>query len=893
MNGADKRLTGSCGACRSTVPPTPESKVNRPALSSIDYRVGTFASFREAMLQAISRQPELSGWSARTSEGGGYGIALLEMWAYMADIPTFYQERAASEAFLRTALLDESVLKLARLLDYRPAPGKAAETHLAFRAEKDSKVLVPAGLRVQSVPVQDERPQKFETLEAFEARTDLNKITVYPAQVSDTPLAAGRTSGLGVSDLGHLATGDNVVFYEECCSATATTKGVPPKRMKVVFGAGDDPPTKKRAMEAVEGMEHSFEETMRRTMEMLEEELIGSAATYPSAAVHVEDKSVEDIRTRDWRRELTWAPPVRRGFPANTGVHAWIGKMRLFGHNAPDEFPVPRIDTDGNLTWQTEDYDHASSARSVTAGTELDLDSTYDNLKLNTEILVVCPSAGVVKRTTVVSIEQASVQAGPADAVGRLHSTVSRIQVNEVLPVSEVGGLDARDTVIYELTGPEVDLMDWRYADSVAGSAVYVPLEELNVRASEAGDLFPDGRSILLEGEDGTTHAASVTNCTAAADHLKIEFTPSLPTAFDSATAVLHGNVARAGHGEKVAGEVLGSGSPAEAFQAFSLRKSPVTFTPDPSSPHGATSTLEVRADGVLWKEVRRLYGSGSGDRVYTTETDAEGVKTVRFGDGERGARPPAGRKNITATYRQGIGKTGNVPANTLKTLLDRPKGLREVRNPADATGGVEPEGREETRSGTPNSVRTFDRVVSLRDFEDAARDFVGVAKARAGCTWDGETRLVVLTAAGDDGAAVEGKLKSDLRAYLDARRDPNRLLRIQKHVPVAILSEVELNVDEAYEPSDVRAAVEKVLLEHFAFKNRGLGQAVHLSDLYGIIQDVDGVDSLRITRLQFKNPDDEHPGAGGNPVLPHLWLLPRELATVEDAASDAIITAR
>ena len=233
------------------------------------------------------------------------------------------------------------------------------------------------------------------------------------------------------------------------------------------------------------------------------------------------------------------------------------------------------------------------------------------------------------------------------------------------------------------------------------------------------------------------------------------------------------------------------------------------------------------------------------------------------------------------------------MPANTLKTLLDRPKGLREVRNPADATGGVEPEGREETRSGAPNSVRTFDRVVSLRDFEDAARDFVGVAKARAECRWDGETRLVVLTAAGDDGAAVEGKLKSDLRAYLDARRDPNRLLRIQKHVPVAVLFEGDLDVDEAYEPADVRAAAEKVLLLHFAFKNRGLGQAVHLSDLYGIMQDVDGVESLRITRLEFKNPDDEHPGAGGDPVLPHLWLLPRELATIENAASDVIITTR
>ena len=63
-------------------------------------------------------------WTARGSDD--YGIALLEMWAYLADILTFYQERIANEAFLRTALLRASVLRLAALLDYRPAPGVAA-----------------------------------------------------------------------------------------------------------------------------------------------------------------------------------------------------------------------------------------------------------------------------------------------------------------------------------------------------------------------------------------------------------------------------------------------------------------------------------------------------------------------------------------------------------------------------------------------------------------------------------------------------------------------------------------------------------------------------------------------------------------------------------------------
>ena len=39
----------------------------------------------------------------------------------------------------------------------------------------------------------------------------------------------------------------------------------------------------------------------------------------------------------------------------------------------------------------------------------------------------------------------------------------------------------------------------------------------------------------------------------------------------------------------------------------------------------------------------------------YVVETGADGVTTIRFGDGVMGARPAAGRE-VTATYRPGVG---------------------------------------------------------------------------------------------------------------------------------------------------------------------------------------------------------------------------------------------
>ena len=68
--------------------------------------MGTFASFREAMIQALgstivdaggNESRPLTGLTARTPDD--FGIALIEMWAYIADILTFYQERIANEVY--------------------------------------------------------------------------------------------------------------------------------------------------------------------------------------------------------------------------------------------------------------------------------------------------------------------------------------------------------------------------------------------------------------------------------------------------------------------------------------------------------------------------------------------------------------------------------------------------------------------------------------------------------------------------------------------------------------------------------------------------------------------------------------------------------------------------
>jgi hypothetical protein len=159
-------------------------------------------------------------------------------------------------------------------------------------------------------------------------------------------------------------------------------------------------------------------------------------------------------------------------------------------------------------------------------------------------------------------------------------------------------------------------------------------------------------------------------------DRDRTTFTLAAPLAhcYDRETAVVNANVARATHGETVS-EILGSGDARIPNAAFTLRQSPLTFI-SAATPSGRQSTLALRANDLLWQEVPSLYARGPTERIYETAIDDDGVTTVRFGDGQEGARPPSGDHNIRSTYRKGLGLAGNVAGGKLTNLLSRPLGV-------------------------------------------------------------------------------------------------------------------------------------------------------------------------------------------------------------------------
>jgi hypothetical protein len=136
-----------------------------------------------------------------TRSTGDPAIAILDAWALVADVLTFYQERIANEGYLRTATERRSILELSALIGYQLNPGVASSTHLAFHVDDaagaPASAVVPMGMRAQSVPGQGELPQPFETSEEITARVEWNALRPRQMRPQELAIRGGKLVMLG------------------------------------------------------------------------------------------------------------------------------------------------------------------------------------------------------------------------------------------------------------------------------------------------------------------------------------------------------------------------------------------------------------------------------------------------------------------------------------------------------------------------------------------------------------------------------------------------------------------------------------------------------------------------------------------------------------------------
>jgi hypothetical protein len=89
---------------------------NEYYLPQVDYTSRDYAAIRDDLITLIPNF--VPQWTSR--DASDFGIVLLELFAYVGDLLNYYTDRAANEGFITTATQRQTILDLAKLLNYTP-----------------------------------------------------------------------------------------------------------------------------------------------------------------------------------------------------------------------------------------------------------------------------------------------------------------------------------------------------------------------------------------------------------------------------------------------------------------------------------------------------------------------------------------------------------------------------------------------------------------------------------------------------------------------------------------------------------------------------------------------------------------------------------------------------
>ncbi|MFJ9154255.1 putative baseplate assembly protein [Streptomyces sp. NPDC102270] len=939
---------------------------NRPGLPALSYRVGSHQEFLDAMLARLSPAGDRTPLAALTTrEPDDPSIALLDAWAVVADVLTFYQERIANEGFLRTATEQESLTRLGRLVGHRPRPALAAATHLAYTLDAGTSCVVPAGSQVRSEPEPGGLPTVFETTRDLTARAEWNTLpvrTTLPTTL--TPDVATGIGSVDVDGVQHaLRPGDRLLFtYPDArLNLTRLVAGVerdPALGRTTVRLRVPDPP--RQLDNAVEALREDMEEAAERAssrgpfedlLDMLRDvrqraeelrdphtlaarldrrlrrlrERLSDLGDDVDADALAERAAVRLATVQDAVRRLTEEPALTApaggeallrdlGSPGGRVVHAVDPLLHALGPGKPPPQPsvavtdalgagsdaLPRL-LAGNRPGLTESLFQALSAASLPATAP----PGVQHFRVTaTPLGASIPDDGRVKRLLRAAAPSPAEGGGPlANDVLLLDAVHEEIQPGSwiavqvagrmrirVIRVVEVGRLSVandqdalrvtrlrlaepwtedcedisvrRATTVWAAGEPLVLAPSPDTADLAGGT---VPLDgifeglapgRLLVVSGERADVVPEdgtatGRRAGVPGSElavlaGVRHAFDGTSCD---DRVRSTLLLTAPLAhrYHRDTVVVHGNVVPATAGETVT-EVLGSGDAARAGQVLPLRQGPLVWLPSASA-DGGEEALTVRVDDVAWRRTADLSEGGPTARVFSLRAGPGGRAAVEFGDGRQGARLPSGTENVTARYRIGGGRAGNVAAGRINQVVSRPLGVSGVTNPLPATGGADADGPAELRRAIPLRQAAFDRLVSVRDFQSFARAFAGVGKAVARRCVDGGRPVLHVTVAAADDAPLDASspLLNALRTALRRYGDPVLPVRVEPCERVRLVVVLGVRTAPGHLPEKVERRVREALADRLGFAGAHLGHPVYLSAVVAAAHAVPGVDFVDV----------------------------------------------
>jgi predicted phage baseplate assembly protein len=843
-----------------------------PSEPEIDYLAKDYSSFRQLILDRLALV--MPDWTERHVPD--IGIALVELFAYVGDYLSYYQDAVATEAYLDTARQRISVRRHAALVDYLMHEGCNARAWVHLHTDGDITLD-----NLKDVYFITGRSESYGVVGRMLTQNDLRNVPPHNYEVFEPLVAQSRRRPFNLYEAHN-----EISFYtwgdRECCLALGATSATLKDGWRDESSSEEEPPPAKK-----------YEQNAPAEAAD-EKQAYEQAYQYPKEPVKYEPPKPPKPRERQLRLKVGDVLVFEEVMGPETGVpedadksHRHAVRLTRVEPRMDELYDQPVVD----IEWALEDaLPFTLCLSSIGQPPECryleDVSVARGNMILADHGRTTTPESWEVPAATEI----------PAGCIAPFEPRETILQPSRFRPALKHGPVTHRApfptrTAIANAQAQFLGrfMTDvrrrveqiWRQAQ--CGQPLSADdLEELEV-------IF--GRKLLVQVGLATTSAKEKYNRTPAE---QTEAAGKLLARLEEFLArkarrlrtlrerVLGGYVLTDSEQEELGemfgehlasglalmtGQMLGPASlalrqqPREALPCITVRKRRRTGTGGKPSKQTYPNNHYPR-----WQPVRDLLSSTGRQRHFVAEIDNEGRAHLRFGNGELGSAPtPA--TTLQATYRVGNGTSGNVGLEAITLVVFRKTKLSgvkiEARNPMPAQGGTDAEPIAEVKMFAPGAFRKeLQRAITSEDYASFAERGRPdkVQRAAANLRWAGSW-YEMQTAIDPRGTVdVEAQLLEEIKGSLYRYRRIGHDLTTQlaRFVPLAIA--LEVCVLPHYLRGHVKAALQDVFSNRvlpngrrgfFHPDNLSFGDSIYLSRLVAAAQSIEGVESVRVTKLQ------------------------------------------
>lgn len=254
----------------------------------------------------------------------------------------------------------------------------------------------------------------------------------------------------------------------------------------------------------------------------------------------------------------------------------------------------------------------------------------------------------------------------------------------------------------------------------------------------------------------------------------------------------------------------------------------------------------------------------GGGGRVFTIEERPDGTNYIKFGDGIFGRKLVNG-ETVNITYRTGGGSAGNIPPETLLTLVDSSPIITSVNNSAEFSGGADEQSIEQLRQLIPASLRTLDRAVTAQDYSDlliANFSEVFAASTESNTEDPGIDLNVYVVPQGVGIAKISDNplLRTRLFNFLDRRKMVTIQFQLLDAFGVDVLVTFEIFIIPTASRNAIATAINTALQNFFNLSSGGasgsglaFAESILLRDMTSVLDSIPGIERYEIKRLTYR----------------------------------------